>query len=496
MVNKRADVGTINIEDESLLIDKIKYVVVDLDGTLVRTDLFVESLLRYLKGNPFKIVRLLLWILKGRAYAKQKVAENIDIDATYLPYEESLIAYLKQLKSQGKEIILATASHRNYADRVAEHLGIFDRVMATEENHNLKGRNKLAAIKEIIGDEDFAYAGDSAADTPIWRAAAANIMVNAPAANVAEAEKDGKLVWQTKSETSVVKSFVKEMRPHQYAKNVLIFVPLVTSHEYSDPTHIVTTLLAFVCFSFCASGVYFLNDLLDLQEDRRHRSKRYRPIASGALPLVVGIAGAIGFPLLAFALSIAFLPLAFCGVLLVYFAITNAYSFLLKRITTVDVMTLAILYTLRVVAGAAASGVSLSYWLIGFSVFIFVSLAFMKRYIEVAALSEKSGQVRGRGYSRDDRETMFSLGIANFTAAVIILTLYINSPFVLTSYSTPEFLWLLCLIVLFWGNHIWVCARRGDIPDDPVVFAIKDRASQLVGVSFVIVLFLAKYIEF
>lgn len=478
------------------MVENIKHIVVDLDGTLVRTDLFVESLLRYLKGNPFKIIRLILWLLKGRAFAKAKIAAEIDIDAAYLPYEERLIAYLKQLKSQGKEIILATASHRDYANQVAEHLGIFDRVMATEDGHNLKGKNKLAAIRDLIGDEDFAYAGDSSADAPIWRDAAANIMVNAPSQYVAEAEENGKLIWQANTETSTAKAFFKEMRPHQYAKNVLIFVPLVTSHEYSDFTHLFTALLAFVCFSFCASGVYFLNDLLDLQEDRRHRSKKYRPIASGALSLPLGVAGAIGFPLLAFGLSIIFLPFAFIGVLLVYFAITNAYSFLLKRVTTVDVMTLAILYTLRVVAGAAATGVELSSWLIAFSVFIFVSLAFMKRYIEVAALSENDSEVRGRGYSAGDRETMFGLGITNFTAAVVILALYINSPFVLSSYASPEVLWLLCLVVLFWGNHIWVCAKRGEIPDDPVVFAIKDRASQLVGISFVVVLFLAKYIAF
>ncbi|MZR31704.1 UbiA family prenyltransferase [Sneathiella litorea] len=478
------------------MVDNIKYVVVDLDGTLVRTDLFVESLLRYLKSNPFKIFQLILWLLQGRAYAKEKIAQVVDVEAEFLPYEDDLLDYLKQQKSQGKELILATATHQRYANQVAEHLGIFDRVMATEDNFNLKGKNKLTAIKEMLGDEDFIYAGDSAVDAPIWRAAAANIMVNAPEQYVAEAEKNGKLVWQTKSEASVLKAFLKEMRLHQYAKNVLIFVPLVTSHEYSDFMHLLLALLAFICFSFCASGVYFLNDLLDLQEDRRHRSKKYRPIASGTLPLPIGVAGALGLPILAFALSIAFLPFAFVGVLLVYFAITNAYSFLLKRITTVDVMTLAILYTLRVVAGAAATGVDLSSWLIAFSVFIFVSLAFMKRYIEVAALAETDSKVRGRGYSADDRETMFGLGITNFTAAVVILALYINSPFVLSSYASPEVLWLLCLIVLFWGNHIWVCARRGEIPDDPVVFAIKDRASQLVGVSFVVVLFLAKYIAF
>ncbi|MCF8468099.1 MAG: UbiA family prenyltransferase [Sneathiella sp.] len=476
--------------------EKVKYIVVDLDGTLVRTDLFVESLLRYLKHNPINLLRVILWLMKGRAYAKEKIADNIDIDVEFLPYENQLIAYLKDLKEQGKTIILATASHRVYADKVARFLGIFDDVIATADGQNRKGRRKLAAIKELIGDAEFAYAGDSAADGPIWKAASANIMVNAPRNNVAEAEKANKLVWQSRATKPVWRAFLKEMRPHQYAKNVLLFVPLVTSHEYMVASHLLSVLLAFICFSFCASGVYFLNDLLDLEDDRRHRSKSSRPIASGALSLPLGVAGAVGFPVLAFTVSLAYLPMAFVAVLAVYFLITNAYSFLLKRIATVDVMTLAILYTLRVVAGAAAANVELSSWLIAFSVFIFVSLAFMKRYIEVSSLTKKSGQVRGRGYSGDDSETMFSLGITNFTAAVVILALYINSDSVVRLYKSPEVLWLLCLLVLFWGNHIWVCARRGEIPDDPVVFAIKDKASRLVGISFVIVLFLAKYAAF
>mgnify|MGYP003146215381 CR=1 FL=1 len=232
------------------MFENVKHVVVDLDGTLVRTDLFVESILRYLKGNPFKVINLIRWLMAGRAFAKQKVAEQVDIEAEFLPYEDGLVEYLKELKAEGKELILATASHRKYADQVAAHLGIFDRVMATEDNHNLKGQNKLAAIRELIGDADFAYAGDSAADTPIWRAAAANIMVNAPAANVAEAKSEGKLVWQGAPEKPVWKAFVKEMRPHQYAKNMLIFVPIVTSHDYFDGSHVMATILAFICARF------------------------------------------------------------------------------------------------------------------------------------------------------------------------------------------------------------------------------------------------------
>ena len=199
--------------------------------------------------------------------------------------------------------------------------------------------------------------------------------------------------------------------------------------------------------------------------------------------------------MIAFAAALALLPTIFVGVLAVYFLITNAYSFVLKRISTADVMTLAILYTLRLVAGGAATGIALSSWLMAFSVFLFVSLAYLKRYNEVAVLPENANKAHGRGYSVADSETMFSLGIANITASVLVLALYINSEEVIRLNQSPEILWLLCLLMLYWGNRIWVYARRGKIPDDPVVFVIKDKVSRMVGVAFVIVALAARYIE-
>lgn len=473
----------------------IEQIFVDLDGTLVRTDLFLESLVQLIGRNPFNIFRIVLWILKGRSFTKERVAHCVNLDVEHLPYQTQLVDYLREQKAQGKRIVLATASHRLYAEQVATHLGIFDDIIATQAENNLKGRSKLAAILEATGDAEFAYAGDSAADRPIWEAAAANILVNAPTKDVKTAEAAKKAELVIRSRPPVWRAFVKEMRPHQYAKNALVFVPLFTSHGYQESSALLATLIAFVCFCLCASGVYFLNDLLDLPSDRMHARKRNRPLASGDLSASLGVAGALVLPAIAFAAALMFLPLLFVGVLALYFLTTNAYSFALKRISTVDVMTLAILYTFRVVAGAAATGIALSSWLMAFSVFVFVSLAYLKRYIEVAALPEHATTAHGRGYSAADSETLFALGVANITASVLILTLYINSPEIVRLYQSPDVLWLLCLLMLYWGNRIWIGARRGKVPDDPVIFALKDNVSRMVSLAFIVVVLAAKYID-
>ena len=472
-----------------------KHIFVDLDGTLIRTDLFLESLLQLLKRKPFNILRIIGWILRGRSFAKERLASCVDIDVEHLPYETQLLDYLREQKEQGKSIILATASHRSYAEQVARHLGIFDDVIATQAEINLKSRHKLAAILEATGDAEFTYAGDSSADRPIWEAASANILVNAPVKDVQAAEATDKAEKVFKSRPPVWRAFLKEMRPHQHAKNFLIFVPLFTSHGYEESSVLLIALLAFVSFSLCASGVYFLNDLLDLQSDRRHPRKQDRPLASGNLSLPIGIAGAFALPVVAFATALAFLPTIFVAVLALYFLIANAYSFALKRISTADVMTLAILYTLRVVAGGAAIGIALSSWLMAFSVFLFVSLAYLKRYIEIEALPENIGSAHGRGYSAADSETMFSLGTANITASVLILALYINSEEVIRLYQSPEILWLLCLLMLYWGNRMWVGARRGKIADDPVIFALQDNVSRIIGGLFVVTVLLARFLD-
>lgn len=475
---------------------KPEKIFVDLDGTLVRTDLFVEAILQFLKKNPLNLFPVLLWVFRGIPYTKARIAQQIGLEAADLPYETDLLDYLRLQKEAGRHLILATASHRIYAEKVAAHLGLFSSVLATEEDRNLKGSNKLAAIRDKAGSDAFTYAGDSTADSPIWAAAGSGIFVNAPASDVAAAQAAGTAEKIIASRPPVWRAFIKSMRPHQYAKNALIFVPIFTSQMHLPAAGFLAALLAFICFSLCASGVYFLNDLMDLQADRHHTSKRHRPLPAGDLPLQTGVIGAIALPGIAFALSLLFLPPAFTIVLIAYLAITMAYSFWLKQIATADVMVLASLYTLRVIAGAAATGIVLSSWLLAFSMFIFVSLGYLKRYIEVAAAPHDEANVHGRDYSHADSETMFSLGVANITAAVVILALYINSPEVKGFYSTPEILWLLCLLLLYWGNRIWVGARRGRIADDPVLFALRDRISLLIGAGFVLITLAAKYLTF
>lgn len=471
----------------------IHQIFVDLDGTLIRTDLFFEAAIKLIKLNPLNIFRLALWILQGRSIAKERVAQRVELNVQDLPYETSLVDYLTEKKRQGHPIVLATASHRIYAEKIAAHLDLFDHVIASDSVGNMKGIKKLAAIREYIGDAAFTYAGDSSADRPIWKEAAANIFVNAPDRDVKKAESRDKAEKTIIRDHSLIRSFIKEMRIHQWAKNVLIFVPLFTSHTYLELNHLFITALAFVSFSLTASGVYFLNDLLDLDSDRSHASKRFRPLASGALPIQAGFFGAIGLPLIAFVLAFQFLPLAFFGFLALYFLITNAYSFYLKTISTADVMTLAVLYTLRVIAGAAAAGVQLSSWLMAFSIFLFVSLAYLKRYIEVAALDKNMTKAPGRGYSADDSETLFSLGVASATTSALVMALYIHSDDVTRLYHNPQLLWALCLIILYWNNRIWLGARRGKISGDPVIFAIKDKVSQALGLAFVSVILLARY---
>jgi 4-hydroxybenzoate polyprenyltransferase len=285
------------------------------------------------------------------------------------------------------------------------------------------------------------------------------------------------------------------MRPRHWAKNLLVFVPLLTAHEYESLPSILAATAAFASFSLCASAGYFINDLRDLESDRNHTVKRHRPFAAGALPISWGIAGAIGLAALSLLMALSMLPLAFSGVLALYFALTIAYSVYLKRIFTADVLTLSVLYMLRVFAGAVAIEVVLSSWLLAFCIFLFISLAYLKRYIELRKLNDGNVEVQGRDYVRDDDAAVFSLGVANATASIVVLALFIHFPDASNEYASRNLLWALCLIMIFWTNRIWISARRGLVDDDPVDFALRDRASQLAAVLSIAVVLVARYID-
>jgi 4-hydroxybenzoate polyprenyltransferase len=290
-------------------------------------------------------------------------------------------------------------------------------------------------------------------------------------------------------------AFLRTMRPKHWAKNLLVFVPLLTAHEYESAEAVLAAVIAFVCFGLCASGGYFINDLKDIESDQQHEIKRSRPLASGALPVSWGVAGAFALPAAALALAWFYLSPAFIAALALYFVLTLSYSLALKRIFTADVLTLSILYMLRVLAGAVAIEVELSAWLLAFCIFLFISLAYLKRYSELRKMNGSDNKVLGRGYVGADSEAMYMLGIANATASIVVFALFINSPEVQREYASRDVLWIICLVLIFWTNRVWITARRGGVDEDPVEFALKDPASRAAGAICVLVMLTARYFD-
>lgn len=464
--------------------------VVDLDGTLIKSDLLLESFMGLIKANPLNIFWVFVWLLKGKAHLKAEIAKRVDIAVDLLPYNQQLIQYLRAEKESGRALLLATASHKRYAHSIAAHLKIFDEVLASDEVTNLSGRKKREALNALYGEKGYVYAGNANIDLLVWEHCSSAVVVGSEKL-VGKAAAKCTIEKHFQTSKPGIKTFIKALRVHQWVKNGLIFVPVLTSHNALNVEFIVLSLLAFVAFSFCASSVYFLNDLLDLNDDRRHATKRNRPFAAGTLSLLVGI---IGTPilLLVSAFVCLFLPNEFVAVLLVYYVLTIAYSFNLKRLVMVDVVTLASLYTVRIVAGAAAISVTLSFWLLSFSVFVFLSLAIIKRYTELMKLKGKSAtKALGRGYQVEDLELLSSLGGASGYISVLVLALYINSPDIKGLYTHPEMMWPACLIMLYWVSRVWIIAHRGNMDDDPIVFALKDKASMVCGILMGIFMMLA-----
>lgn len=451
---------------------------VDLDGTLVQSDLLMETVLELVKQSPWYLFLLPIWLIKGKAHFKQQIADRVDLDASLLPYHTSFLDYLKAQRALGRPLILATASNIKIAQAVASHLGLFDTLLTSDATTNLTGWYKYERLKSAYGEKGFDYAGNSKVDLVIWPHACEAILVNPERGVRQAAERLTHVTYVFEDQGSHLTDYLKAVRLHQWVKNALVFLPLTLAHQLHEPALLFKAALGFVAFGLCASSVYLLNDLLDLPADRQHVRKRHRPFASGSISIVHGAALVPG--LLAAAIGVAlYLPTAFLGVLGLYYALTLAYSFRLKRIVLLDVLVLASLYTLRMVAGGAAVAVPLSFWLLAFSVFLFLSLALVKRYTELLQLYDKDQtQATGRGYQAADLETLAQLGITSSYMAVLVLALYVNSEAVKALYTHPEVIWLLCPLGLYLVSRIWLLARRGALHDDPVVFAIQDRQSQ------------------
>lgn len=468
---------------------------VDCDGTLLRTDLLHEAIFRLMKQSLFSLLLLPYWLLRGKAFMKAQLADRVIIDATLLPYNESLINYLKSERDEGRQIVLATASHHKFAKAVAEHLGIFNKVVATNSNMNLSGSNKANLLMEMFGERGFDYVGNSRVDLNVWRHAAGAVVVNASTSLANEVAQVCKLVKIFPLESRQLSHYLKALRLHQWLKNILIFLPLLAAHKVTDFQLVTNAVEAFLAYGLCASSVYLLNDLLDLPSDRAHPRKRNRPFASGAIPIIHGV---LLIPLLlaaAFTISLM-LPNLFLLVLFSYYLVTLIYSIWLKNNMLIDVISLAGLYTFRIIAGAAATSIAPSFWLLAFSMFLFLSLALVKRYSELLiVLQENKVNASGRGYHVNDLPLLMNLGVASGLLSVLVMALYLNSPDVNKLYENPQILWVILPFLLYWISRAWLKAHRGEMHDDPVIFAVQDRISIYTALVISVVILLATNIR-
>lgn len=466
--------------------------IVDLDGTLIHTDMLHESALKVLRERPLATLWIPFWLSRGKAVVKQRLAARSAFDPSTLPYNQALLDWLRAQKADGRKLVLCTASDKSIADAIADHLDLFDEVMASDGETNLSGIQKAEALATRYGDTGFVYAGNSHKDLPVWASASSAVVVNAAPGLSEKAHRVCQVEREFLAPPKTLMTWLHVIRAHQWLKNLLLFIPIIAAHQISDSSTWVTLIIAFFAFSFCASSVYITNDLFDLESDRLHPRKRSRPFASGIIPAWQGV---LLMPvLLAASVSLALMVgTGFLSWLAAYFFLTCAYSFGLKRLVLVDCLTLAMLYTLRIIAGAAAANMDLSFWLLAEAVFLFLSLAFVKRYAELTMQSQHGGgKAHGRGYYISDSPLIQTLGITSGYVAVLILALYLNSEEVLLLYTSPALVWPAVPFMLFWISWMWMQANRGQMHDDPLVFAVKDKSSLLAGLGFALILVTGK----
>jgi 4-hydroxybenzoate polyprenyltransferase/phosphoserine phosphatase len=478
---------------------------VDLDGTLVKSDTLVDSVLYLARHRPGDLLRIPGWLSEGKAAFKRHVTSAVTLDVEFLPYNQPLLEYLRGQHSEGRPVYLATAADTGLAERVAEHLGIFSGVLASDGSHNLAGGNKLAAFRQRFG-EDFSYIGNAVPDAGILSVCQLPMVANPDSALSSRLRRSGTVpVACFEDRSSGLKSWLRAVRLHQWAKNTLIFVPLLLAHRWTSGS-IAGGLVGFLSFGLCASATYIINDLLDIDADRKHARKRKRPFAAGDLSAIAGVAAVVVLMAAATVLALALpriviaigganehlRPWLFAEWLAFYTVTTLTYSLYLKRKVLLDVFVLSGLYTVRILAGSAATIVAVSTWLGGFSVFFFLSLAFVKRFSELESLRERGAiATNGRGYVVNDLEQLRALGTGAAYAAVVVMMFYISNSEASELYGHPIRLWLVIPVLLLWLSQVWMLASRGEMHDDPVVFAITDKRSLLLGVLMAAVIWSA-----
>ncbi|MBU6267580.1 MAG: UbiA family prenyltransferase [Sphingomonadales bacterium] len=465
-------------------------IVVDLDGTLTPTDTLIEAMVRLVKQSPVNLLHILWWLVLGRARLKAEVARRVRLAPELLPYREPLIDWLRQEKLRGSTIVLATAAEASIAADVAAHLGLFDAVLATDAGHNLKGTAKLAAIRERVG-HDFVYAGDSSADLPIWNASAGAILAGVGSRTAGHIAPGVPIAQRFPNERGTLTLWAKALRVHQWMKNFLLFVPLMTAFRFMELEPMFRMTVAFFAFSLAASATYVANDLWDLDSDRAHPRKRNRPFASGRLSIAQGIGAAALAMAGGLALAAAVSP-GFLAMLCLYVVMTTVYSWVLKSYVLADALMLSVLYTLRIVAGAVAIAVPVSSWLLAFSLFVFLSLALVKRCSELVTLAQVGAlATRGRDYRVSDLSVLWPLGLAAALAAVVVFGLFISAPETRAHYRLPELLWLNSIVLTYWLARLWIKTSRGEMHDDPVVYAVRNAGSRVTVLGIVLIMGLA-----
>ena len=462
---------------------------VDLDGTLIAADIAQESLARATRVHGGMKASVKGFFSDELSGLKRSLSEVAPPDIASLPYRDDVLNYIRAAKAEGRRVFLATATDEHVAEQIAEHLDMFDGVIASTPGQNLKGKEKLRAIQSIAPD-GFEYLGDSKADLPIWDAATkSGYVVPSRAAQRHRDRNSANATLQVTRTMSPAKALFKAMRPHQWAKNALVFVPVLFAHQYTEPAIVLAAVLAFVCFSLCASGVYLLNDIVDIQADRQHATKKNRPFAAGHLSIRRGLLAAAALLVGSTVAAFAFVNPLFGVVMIGYAALTTAYTFVLKSYSTVDVIALSLLYTVRILAGSAATMLAPSPWLLSFSVFFFLSLAYMKRYIELDKMNavDADEKLPSRNYYASELQLVLAFGIANGALSILTLAQYLNTEAMTVHYSAAFLLWLIVPVMMYWIYRAWTWASRGKIGDDPVLFAVKDRMSRLcVGIVLLI----------
>jgi 4-hydroxybenzoate polyprenyltransferase len=454
---------------------------VDLDGTLVQTDTLLELLLALFKRKPILLLMFPFWCLRGKSYVKLQAVKLASVNVASLPYQKDLVDFLWK-EHPTRRVFLVTAAHERIAEKVVEHLGCFDGVIASDATTSLKGLRKRDRLISLFGLGGFDYIGNSRADLSCLLAAR-HAMLSSPSWPLRRIirSNDIPVIKCFDSRPPVWREFLRAIRIKQWAKNLLIPLPLILAHRVGDQDRVLAVALTVVAFGCCASAGYLLNDLLDIESDRAHPVKVKRPFAAGSLSIWTGI-GAIPCLLAVAVVLASFLPKLTSFYLMVYFAATLTYSFYLKRLLLVDVIALAGLYTLRIIAGGAAAQVDISQWLAAFSMFFFLSLAMLKRYVELRRPAQEDQSLRnGRGYVTADMEQLRVFGSSSGYVATLVLALYINRSEVTALYSKPQWLWFVCIIVIYWISRTWLLADRGEMNEDPIVFALGDKTTYLLG---------------